>query len=356
MSTYPHQHFDLEKTEILQRYDILGKAEKFDTSQTARTISLVMKMPIVIVAVNERYRGWLRCTHGIEKSDFDAYQNYCAHAHISSSPFVVEDVRNDGYISDSDTDAGRSDVVFFAGAPLRDPHDKRLGTLCLLDTVKRDFKDEDLKILESFAELVSQDICLRSAGRYAVRDLIAAEEDRYALYDLAMSDPLTKALNRRAFFRLSEREVGRANRYNTHLATMMIDIDHFKQVNDTHGHAVGDEVLEQLVKVLTDGTRDEDIVGRLGGEEFAILLPETDIERAENVANRLREAAKALSFESEKGSFSITISIGLSEPAIGEKSILEALERSDKALYAAKRNGRNRVEVNCLPPPIKAAS
>lgn len=354
MSTYPLQNFELERTEILQRYDILDKAEQFDTSQIARTIALVLKMPMVIVAVNERYRGWLRCAHGIDTSRYDALQNYCAHAHISSTPFVVKDVQKDGYVSDAEIAAGCHDIVFFAGAPLRDPHGKRLGTLCLLDTVKRDFSSEDLKVLESFAHLVSQDICLRSAGRYAVRDLISAEQERYALYDLAMSDPLTKALNRRAFFKLSEREVGRANRYGTNLATMMVDIDHFKRVNDTYGHAVGDEVLERLVRVFTDGTRDEDIVGRLGGEEFAILLPETDIQRALTVADRLRQAASALSFESPKGDFSITISIGLSEPTAGERDILAALERSDSALYAAKQNGRNRIEVNCLGPSLKA--
>ena len=338
----------------MQRYGILRGNENFGADQAARTLSLVLETPMVLVALNERYRGWFRCANGVDDDRYDELQNYCAHAHLSSGVFVIEDVKNDGYFANAAGARNCEDIVFFAGAPLRDPQGKRLGTLCLMDTKRRPFGASDLEVLESFASLVSQDICLRSAGRYAVRDLIDAEQDRCALYDMAMSDPLTKALNRRAFFRFSEREVGRAVRYRSNLATLVIDIDHFKQVNDIHGHAIGDQVLGQLVTVLSDGTRDEDIIGRLGGEEFAMVLPETSVERAMDVADRLRQDVKALTFESEAGEFSITISVGISEPLYNEKDISAALERSDRALYDAKRNGRDRIEVSPIRKGIRA--
>lgn len=345
MITYPPPQFDQQKSEVLQRYDILSAAENFDSDQAACTLSLVLGVPIVIAAVNERYRGWFRCATGIENHRLSGLQNYCAHAHLSRHAFAVEDVRRDGYLADEAKASGFEDLVFFAGAPLNDPHGKRLGTLCLMDTKPRLLSKLELQILESFARLVSQDICLRSAGRYAVNDLIHAEEDRCTLYDMAMSDPLTKALNRRAFFRFTEREFRRAVRHGTSMAVLTIDIDHFKQVNDIHGHAVGDQVLAQLVEVLSSGTRDEDIIGRIGGEEFAMVFPETTVEKAVRLAERLREDVKALVFESAVGSFSISISVGVSEPLRNERDISFALKRSDTALYEAKRSGRDQVKV-----------
>jgi diguanylate cyclase (GGDEF)-like protein len=134
----------------------------------------------------------------------------------------------------------------------------------------------------------------------------------------------------------------------------MIDIDHFKTVNDVHGHNVGDIVLKQLVGIVSNGTRDEDLVGRLGGEEFALILPETDLERAKILANRLREAVKRQSFSGDSGAFGISISVGISMPNPSDLDILPALERADKALYDAKRNGRNRVETMAPPTPAEA--
>lgn len=298
-----------------------------------------------MAAVNERYRGWYRCAAGIEYDRFAALQDYCAHAHLAKDVFAVEDVRNDGYAANDAKALGCEDLVFFAGAPLRDPNGKRLGTLCLMDTKSRVLSTFKRQVLKSFAHLISEDICLRSAGRYAVNDLISAEKDLCKLYDMAMSDPLTKALNRRAFFRFTEREFKRAVRHGSNLAALMIDIDHFKQVNDVHGHAVGDQVLAQLAEVLSIGTRDEDIIGRLGGEEFAMVFPETTTDMALKIADRLREEVKALVFESAIGSFSISISVGVSKPLCNERDISSALNRSDKALYEAKRNGRDQVQI-----------
>ncbi len=355
MITYPPPRFEQQKTEVLQRYQILDGSEKYDADQTAHTAALVFGTSIVLAALNERYRNWYHCAHGVDAKDINRLEAFCAHANLSEGGFIVKDARMDAYFANDPAVTGSPRVVFFAGAPLRDPDGKRFGTLCLIDNKPHPFTKTDLDILESFATLVGQDICLRSAGRYAVRDLIDAEEDKCILYDLAMTDSLTSTLNRRAFFRFTEREVSRANRYKQELATLMVDIDHFKQVNDVHGHAVGDEVLTALIESISGSTRKEDLIGRLGGEEFAIVLPETGLEQAEIVANRMREAVKALTFKSSEGDFSITISIGISEPMDSDTDILPALERADKALYQAKRNGRDRVELAPFEWQLKAA-
>ena len=145
-----------------------------------------------------------------------------------------------------------------------------------------------LVLLESFAGIVSQDICVRSAARYAVCDLSEAEHDKWGLFDLAMSDPRARALNRRAFTRLAERDAPRASRHVRLLTALMPGIDHFNRVNDVLGHAVGDEVLTRLAACLTASIRNENLPGRLGGEEFARVLPGTEPLRAAIRANRLR--------------------------------------------------------------------
>ena len=348
--TYPPPSIEQQKAEVLQRYAILNGSRAFDASQSAKTAAQVFGVPIVIAALNKRYRDWFRCSHGVEDEDFAKLQEFCARAHLATGPFIVEDARSEAYFADAPAVYGGPGVVFFAGAPLRNPEGKRFGTLCLIDTRSHPFGSKDLRLLESFAELVSQDICIRSAGRYALKDLIASEKDKCSLYELAMKDPLTRALNRRAFFHFAEREVLRANRHGLDVSTMMIDIDHFKNVNDKYGHAVGDEVLSGLAKTMVDCIRTEDLVGRLGGEEFAMVLPETSPDQARLLAERLRHRVSQTHFQTEKGDLQITISIGISEPKDVETDIVPALKRSDMALYEAKRRGRNRV---VMAPPVR---
>ena len=338
--------FENLKADVLQRYQILNGSMAYDASQISRTAALVFDLPTVVVVLNERYRHWYQSQHGVAPGSLDHVLAFCALSNLSDSLFVVQDVRKEAFFSRDKSLTRAASIVFFAGAPLSDPDGKRFGTLCLIDEKPREFGADKLAVLGSFAELVSQDICLRSAGRYAVRDLIDLEEEKCFLFDLAMTDPLTKALNRRAFFRFAEREVLRSRRHGLDVSVLMIDIDHFKAVNDVYGHNAGDDVLKQLVGVVSDITRDEDLVGRLGGEEFALILPETDLEKAGILANRLREAVKRLSFPTEAGAFGISVSIGISVPEASDTDILPALARADKALYEAKRNGRDRVETS----------
>jgi len=345
---YPLLRFEQQRSEVLQRYRILNGSEVHVAEQIAQTAALALGVPIVIASLNERYRNWYRSSCGASSEEIESLQAFCSQANLSQSVFAVADIGDDPYFANDPAVTGSQKIIFFAGAPLRDPDGKRFGTLCLIDCKSHAFDQHRLDLLESFAAIVSEDICVRSAARYAVRDLIEAEHDKCDLFDMAMTDPLTKALNRRAFFRFSEREVLRASRHIKPLTALMLDIDHFKRVNDVHGHGVGDEVLIRLVSCLTANIRDGDLLGRLGGEEFALVLPETEPIRAVVLANRLREAVSELRFPGKAGPFAVTISIGISEPAFADIDILPALERADTALYMAKQNGRNRVELASL--------
>jgi len=161
---------------------------------------------------------------------------------------------------------------------------------------------------------------------------------------LATIDPLTGAYNRRTFHEIAEREMARARRGGQPLSIVMLDIDHFRAVNDKHGHKVGDEVLAKFADVVRSALRKEDMVVRYGGEEFVVLLPEVPGPGAVVVAGRIRRAVAAASIEAGGQSFPITVSLGVAARLDeGPESIDELLERADNALQLAKERGRNRV-------------
>jgi len=169
------------------------------------------------------------------------------------------------------------------------------------------------------------------------------EEDEILLQHLAATDSLTGLYNRRHFLQVLEREFSRSKRYNSPLSIIMLDIDKFKLVNDTYGHAVGDEVLIQFSKTFTNALRKSDIPARIGGDEFVILLPETNLMNANLLAERLREIIQNEVIESEIGQIRILTSLGVAECDIDCNSADELLQHSDQALYDAKRNGANQV-------------
>ena len=349
MISYPPPKFEEQRSEILQRYQLISD-DKSNTSQClASAISLSLRSPFVVAALNNRYRTWYYSMHGLTDFSESDLQTYFARTHLSQVAFSVDDLQSEAYFTNHTRGLQIPKFGAMAGVPLTDPNGKRFGTLCVADLETRIWSDVEMAMLASFGSVMSNDICMRSAARYAVRDLIELEQEKCELFELATVDPLTKSLNRRAFTRFSERELARCNRENGRLSALMLDIDHFKQVNDVHGHAAGDKVLAKLVSVASTALRQEDLIGRLGGEEFAIVLVDAHEDAAAQVADRIRRAIKQAVFLSEAGSFNVTVSIGISAPYPNELSISAALERADAALYQAKRSGRDCVKVAASP-------
>jgi diguanylate cyclase (GGDEF)-like protein len=160
----------------------------------------------------------------------------------------------------------------------------------------------------------------------------------------AHTDALTGCMSRRHFLNLARLEIARARRHDEKVSLLMLDLDHFKTINDLHGHPIGDLVLQELVRVCQATLRREDTIGRLGGEEFAILLPETDRDRAMEVATRLCDelAAREVPMNGDPA-LRFTVSIGVATLTLEDMAISALLNRADHALYEAKRAGRNRV-------------
>jgi diguanylate cyclase (GGDEF)-like protein/PAS domain S-box-containing protein len=188
-------------------------------------------------------------------------------------------------------------------------------------------KEPDLAAMSIFASQVA--VAIENARLFA------------EVQNLAMTDPLTGLYNRRGLFELGRIEFARTRRFGRPFASMMLDIDRFKRVNDAYGHPVGDQVLQALAKHCQSNVREIDLVGRYGGEEFVILLPETDLEVAKQIAERLRRTIANLLIPTDRGELGVTVSLGVAMYDENTLDLETLIARADQAMYIAKHRGRN---------------
>ncbi len=178
----------------------------------------------------------------------------------------------------------------------------------------------------------------------ALNDVSQRKELEAELFRQASTDELTGISNRRHFENMAEQEIRRARRFARDLTVMMIDIDFFKLINDTYGHAAGDIIIKGIVKRALESLRQSDSIGRMGGEEFAVILPETSLAAALDVAERLRKHIKEKPYIAGHAAITCTVSIGIAQLSALDSGFDDMLKRADKALYRAKENGRDRIE------------
>ncbi len=251
-----------------------------------------------------------------------------------------------GYTSDEAVGRNISDLVA-PPAKIEEAHGIRLsiskGKTISRETVRRHKDGTDLNVaMKSAAVTVDGNV----AGYFVVyRDITAEKLAESRLIQMATTDSLTGLYNRRHFFDLSEREFARSRRNGSSLVVLMIDIDHFKNINDTYGHQAGDDVLKELAELGSTCLRSMDIFGRIGGEEFAVLLPETISDNGVAVAERFRNRIERMQFETIQGALDITVSIGVASALAGKPDFDKVLAEADMALYNAKCEGRNRVSI-----------
>ncbi|GEM_PF-5337057 len=249
----------------------------------------------------------------------------------------------------------RSDLVAYQNAPTEgmqdDPAYKRFGlacyvgakvtvngelhgTLCFADEQPREptFNEGE----RTFVKLLAQWV-----GREFER-----ERHLQVMEIRARSDPLTGLVNREEVFTRLDQELERADRYGHTVSVVMLDLDHFKELNDTYGHLAGDEVLREFGGLLRNFMRDADVAGRYGGEEFIAILPHVGLEGAETLAERFLAKLRELTFEAEGQEMTITCSAGVTELRSPGEAAEDLIERADTALYEAKQKGRDRVETS----------
>ncbi|MBH0113457.1 sensor domain-containing diguanylate cyclase [Novosphingobium sp. YJ-S2-02] len=284
-------------------------------------VQSVLRVPMAAVSLLDEHRQWFKARGGIRAHETPRDISFCTHAIRQDEAFIIPDARLDPRFAENPLVTGEPGIRSYLGIPLRSPDGYNLGALCVIDTEPRTFSEAEISLLGNFAQIVINEMELRRAAQY---------------------DELTRAHSRRAFTDRLEQEIERHRRYGTPASLVLIDVDHFKAVNDTHGHPVGDLVLSGIVALLNEVRRPSDVVGRLGGEEFAMLLPETDSAEAMLAADRYREAiaANPIAIGPER-TLSVTASFGISGIADGIDTPRDWLACADVPLYQAKREGRN---------------
>jgi len=217
------------------------------------------------------------------------------------------------------------------GLPLTWPDGESFGAICIMDTRENRYSARYERLLGQIQEIVNLHL-----------SLLFQQHD---LREKTRIDALTGACTRRDFFDSGGIELKRARRYGIPLCLLLLDFDHFKAINDAHGHAFGDAVLKHMTRLIMGSLRSSDRYYRLGGEEFVALLPHSELEGAQLVAERTRALVEARPLEFRGEVLPVTLSIGVARLEGAGESLDDLLAKADRALYLAKANGRNRVEM-----------
>lgn len=318
------------RLQALRSYQVLDTAREEPFDRIVRLARSVMRAPMALVSLVDHERQWFKARSGLTFCEMPRALSLCAHAIESDEPFIVADTHTDARFRALPMVVGPPYVRSYVGVPLRTPAGYRIGTLCVMDTEVRQPALEEIGILKDLAALVMDELEMRL---------------------VATTDGLTGALSRRGFLAAAAGDLARAHRDGGDLSCILIDLDHFKRINDTHGHAAGDRALQEVVLLLKSGLRNEDYVGRLGGEEFAIIMPGADGAVAAEVGERLRRRVMSAWLPTPQGEVRLTVSVGVATLAGADARIEDILHRSDRALYSAKANGRNCLVCDyCVPP------
>jgi two-component system cell cycle response regulator len=303
----------------------LGTSESFDrlADLLSQFVSQVTTYRWIAVLRHEPLRLAIHCSPEAREQAVAEARALLSVAE-AAPVFTIED---DDAVSDTTGPPAMSEPIYFG--------ERNIGTFILAPRVPEHKNDR----------LLVNTIARELGGALRVATLV--EESRW----MATTDALTGLLNRRAFLESTGREVARARRYNDQLSVILLDVDHFKNINDRRGHAAGDVVLTALGRLLSAAVRTCDIVARWGGEEFVLVLPSTGLEGAEQVAERVREQlAASLMLDPRGDAVPVTASFGVAQLATGE-SLEQLIDRADRAMYTAKSGGRNRVALDVMPVP-----
>jgi diguanylate cyclase (GGDEF)-like protein len=304
----------------LAKYDILDTPPEEAFDRITRLTARIFNVPMSTVTFLDGHRQWFKARQGVDACETEKRPAFCNLAVQSGDPLIVPDTHMDDRFRDNPLVVGPPYVRFYAGMQLRTADGTAVGTLCAMDTQPRAFSDEDARSLSDLAAIVMSELELRT---------------------LVLRDGMTGALARQAFRQEAERAFSLARRHAHSLSCIVFDLDHFKAVNDENGHAVGDLVLKACVEVCHQQLRTSDLVGRMGGEEFAIVLPHIAGDAAMNVAQKIRAAIGQIVVPGKFSPVRFTASFGVASIDGTVRDIAELLEHADQALYAAKAAGRN---------------
>ncbi len=305
--------------------------DRFD--RLTRLAKKFFKVDMALVDIVADKLVWIKSAQGLDAVGPPRATSYCQYTIQREELCLIQDARKDPRVRDLG-----SPYRFYAGVPLYYDGEP-VGVFCIADHKPRTLSDEEMQELFTLAELAERELQVAALSQAQIEYATEADE----LEAKAMIDPLTRAWTRAAIDEIAARELQRGMHMQTPTGLLMVDVDHFKKVNDTIGHQGGDEVLRVVPARLRGAVRIQDAVGRYGGEEFLIVLPNCGDDELGAVAERVRLRVQEQSVWFEDKELQITVSIGGTVSRDGGHFVGLLVKAADDALYKAKREGRNRV-------------
>ncbi|MEJ7801445.1 MAG: sensor domain-containing diguanylate cyclase [Ilumatobacter sp.] len=348
-----HPANEAERLAELAELDILDTLPEAAYDDITLLASQICETPIALITLVAEGRQWFKSKVGTDVAETPRDISFCAHAILRPDElFMIPDTRDDvRFVDNPLTD--NEGMRFYAGVPLTTANGHALGTLCVIDRKPHDLTSQQRDALRALSRQVIAQLELRR--NIAALEVTAAERARYQeqLEDYqdrleeqmaivarqSLTDSVTALPNRRALTERLDLEAARTKRHGSPLAVAMIDVDDFKQYNDTYGHAAGDTALREVSDSLRSEGRASDLVGRWGGEEFVAILPETDTEGAMLLAERFRRAVEVGTATRTP----LTVSVGVANSSGDHVDVDALVVAADEALYRAKAAGRNTV-------------
>ena len=341
MPAAPISPDEIRRLAAVQKLRLLGTPaeERFD--KITRLAKRMFAVPMACLDIVGEKLAWLKSVQGFDAIEGLRKDSYCHHTVLIDDACIVLDARTDPRVFDS---AFADTWVFYAGVPLHF-EGERIGVLCIGDSNPREFDTEHLDALYDLAALAERELQIAALSEAQIALALSNEE----LEMKVRIDVLTHLWNRGAILEIAAAERSRGATGSA-TAILMIDIDHFKNINDTFGHPAGDEVLRVVAARLRAGIRPLDAVGRYGGDEFVGVLPEAGTEGALQASERICRAISKTPVPFGQQKIPVTCSIGCATSSDPSSEDLKTfIQRADRALYRAKLAGRNRVATE---PPM----
>jgi len=294
--------------------------ERFD--RLTRMAKRMFDVPIALVSFVDESRQWFKSSQGLNASETPRDISFCGHTILDNDIFCIPNALEDERFADNPLVINDPGIRFYAGCPISAPNGQKLGTLCIIDQEPRIFHKEDVLILAELTAMVEQEI-------------VAVQ--------LATMDELTDISNRRGFEMLAGQTLRLITRQKAAASLVLLDLDKFKFINDTFGHAEGDRALKIFADKLKETCRDSDIFARIGGDEFALFLPNTTKLLTEKIIKRLAQALKKYNLEMIP-EYDIEFSYGIASHDLEKlNTISDLLAEADTLMYIFKK-GEKRIK------------
>jgi diguanylate cyclase (GGDEF)-like protein len=302
-----------------------------------------LQVQVSAITLLNHEKQWFKSVAGWVISELPKESSFCKFTVQGKDVLVIPDTLSDPRTAASPLVLSAPHFRAYAGFPLQDEHGTVAGTFCVFDVKPREFSAADQHCILDLAAMAQREVLshhLRDAHTALTTKLSVARRE-------AMMDPLTRLWNRRGASVLLKSALDAADQSGNPLALGLLDLDNFKRINDTYGHQVGDEVLRKVGSRLISAVRANDAICRIGGDEFLILMTDTDASTAARIAERVRRMVTDTAISTREGMLPMSVSVGCTVRMPRDSLAVEGLlERADQALLASKAAGRNRVRVS----------